>query len=56
MKHYLVRTYCEYVIAVEAENEEDAKDKADAISYKKWQSAWADYEAEEYGAEITDLP
>ncbi len=44
---YLVRTNCEYSILIEADDEDQAMEKAGHIEYKLWQEAWAPFEAEE---------
>ena len=46
MKPFVVRTHCEYSIAVNAVDEADALAKADAIPIADWQAAWSDRDAE----------
>jgi len=46
MKPFVVRTNCEYSIAVDAVDEADALAKADAIPLAKWQAAWSEPGAE----------
>ena len=47
MKKWEVRTNCEFVTEVEAENEEQAILKATAIDVMEWNKAWATVEVEE---------
>lgn len=48
-KTYTVRINCEYVIEVEADNDQEAILKADKISLDsdEWTEAWSTYEVEE---------
>ena len=47
MKHWEVRTNCEYVLEVDAESEEEAIAKANKIDVTEWDQAWAPMEIEE---------
>ena len=44
---YLVRTSCEYCLAVEAQSSQEALQKADSVDLCRWDSAeWSPYEVE----------
>ena len=47
VKHWEVRTNCEYVLEVDAESEEEAIAKANKIDVTEWDQAWAPMEIEE---------
>jgi hypothetical protein len=46
MPTWIVRTNCEYSLAIEAETAEEAMQQAEAVPYSEWGQAWAEYEAE----------
>lgn len=46
MATFDVRTNCEYILTVQAENEEKALKQADKIDVSEWEQSWAPYEAE----------
>lgn len=43
---FQVRTNCEYILEIEANNEEEALKKAELVSLDNWEHSWASYEAE----------
>ena len=48
----LVRKNCEYSLDVEADSDEEALAKANAIPLSEWNQAWAPDEVESDGEEI----
>jgi len=47
MKHWEVRTNCEYVFEVDADTEEEALTQAGKVDVATWAQAWAPMEIEE---------
>ncbi len=43
---FIVRTNCEYSMAVDATSAEEALKKAEKVDVKEWGQAWAPMEAE----------
>ncbi len=46
-KRFLVRLNGEYSVIVEAKDESDALQQAEAIPLEEWQASWSEYEAEQ---------
>lgn len=47
LKKYIVRTSTDYDLEIEAESEEDAKEKASHIEFSEWGQCQSPYEVEE---------